>query len=190
MPPLSRRHPAALLLERLVQIHPRCLPSRNESENEARDQRHQQRKPQHASIEVDILQTRQVARLYAQQKLQAPRAEDHAAEAADESEQQAFGQQLPDQAPARGTEGRADRELLLPRCRPRQQQIGDVRADDQQHETDRPNQQNQGRTCVSHDGRQHWPNTHGPSQFVVRILPFEVLGNDIHGRARLLDRHT
>ena len=91
MLPPSRRHSAALLLERVIQISARCLQRRDESENETRGKRYQQRKHQHASIEVDLLQTRQVDGLQAQQELQPQRAYDHTAEPTEESEQQALG---------------------------------------------------------------------------------------------------
>ena len=70
------------------------------------------------------------------QQLLAPRRDENAERAADRREQQALGQQLADQPPARRAERQPDRDLLLPRRRTRQQQVGDVRAHDQQHQHD------------------------------------------------------
>ena len=56
--------------------------------------------------------------------------------AADEREHEALEQQLPDDPPARGAHGGADGNLPRPVGRARQQQVGDVRAGDEQHEHD------------------------------------------------------
>ena len=65
-----------------------------------------------------------------------PIPDDDAERAADRREQQALGQQLPDQPPARRAERQPDRHLFLPGRRARQQQVRDVGADDQQHQGD------------------------------------------------------
>ena len=62
------------------------------------------------------------------------RRQQQAERAAAERQQDALGQQLADDAAAAGAERRADGDLPLPRQRPRQQQVGDVGARDQQHE--------------------------------------------------------
>ena len=46
----------------------------------------------------------------------------------------ALGEELAQQPAARGSQGRADGDLLLPRLGPRQQQVGHVDAGDQQHQ--------------------------------------------------------
>ncbi len=56
--------------------------------------------------------------------------------AADDSEDEAFDQQLPDDPPAGGAEGGAHRDLAPALGRAREQQVGDVGAGDQQHEGD------------------------------------------------------
>ena len=72
----------------------------------------------------------------ARQQLLAPVADEDAERAAHRREQQALGQQLANQTPARRAERQPDRDLLLPRRRAREQQVGDVGADDQQHQRD------------------------------------------------------
>ena len=62
---------------------------------------------------------------------------------ADDRQQQAFGEQLPDDSPVRGAERGPHRHLLAPPDRARQQQVGDVRAGDQQHEADGRHQHDQ-----------------------------------------------
>ena len=56
--------------------------------------------------------------------------------AAESGEEEALGQQLPDQPPPRRAERQAHGDLRPPRHRARKQQVGDVRADDQQDERD------------------------------------------------------
>ena len=63
--------------------------------------------------------------------------EEQADAAADEAEHHALDQQLTDDAPARGAEGDADGDLARPMRRAREQQVGDVRAGDEQHEARR-----------------------------------------------------
>ena len=57
-------------------------------------------------------------------------------DAADRGEQQALGEELADQTAARRTHREPDRDLFLPRRRPREQQVGDIGAHDQEHEHD------------------------------------------------------
>ncbi len=60
--------------------------------------------------------------------------------AAGDRQQQRFRQQLPEQPGAAGADRRPNRELALPHGAPRQQQVGDVAARDQQHQADRRQQ--------------------------------------------------
>src|SRR5262245_48828103 len=64
-------------------------------------------------------------------------------------QQRAFNQQLPDDAKAARADSHADRDLLLAICSPRQQQIGEVCAGDQQHTTNHAPKHEQSRPKVS-----------------------------------------
>ena len=57
----------------------------------------------------------------------------------------ALGQELANQLPASGAERGADGQLPLAPQQPRQREVGDVRAGDQQHETGRAQQDQQQR---------------------------------------------
>ena len=61
-------------------------------------------------------------------------------DAADHRQQNAFDQQLTDDPPAAGAERDADGNLARAPRRPREQQVGDVGAGNQQHEADRAHQ--------------------------------------------------
>ena len=58
----------------------------------------------------------------------------HICEAGDEREQDALHQQLPDNTPTAGAQRDAHRDLVLAMRRAGEQEVGDVRAGDQQHE--------------------------------------------------------
>ena len=83
------------------------------------------------------------------QRLQAPRRDDETHERGESSEHEAFGKQLLDDAPARGAERFAQGQLGAPRLAAHQQQVRDVRARDQQHETNRGEQRDQDRPGVA-----------------------------------------
>ena len=57
-----------------------------------------------------------------------------------EAQQKVLGQKLADNAAARGTQRQPDADFTLSRHTARQQEIGDVRAADQQNETERKEQ--------------------------------------------------
>src|SRR5205807_7001649 len=65
--------------------------------------------------------------------------------AAEQRQRKAFGEQLTKQPGAARAHRRADGDFFLPRGRPGEQQIRDVRARDQQNERDRRQQDEQSR---------------------------------------------
>ena len=65
------------------------------------------------------------------------------ARAAERREQAALDQQLAHEAPARRADRRPDRELPPPHARPDQQQVRDVRARNQEHASDRAEEDEQ-----------------------------------------------
>ena len=66
-------------------------------------------------------------------------------------ENQALGEQLPDDLAAAGAESRPRGELTLPGRGPRQQKIGYVRAGDQQHEADSSEQNHKWEASIADD---------------------------------------
>ena len=73
--------------------------------------------------------------------------------AADERQHDALGQQLPDDAPPAGAERRAHRQLARADRRAREQQVGDVGAADQQHESDDAEEQHRREPQIAADQR-------------------------------------
>jgi hypothetical protein len=77
------------------------------------------------------------------QQPQPPVGQRQADQAAEQGEDDPFGQHLADHAAGARSHGPADRHLLAPREPLDQQQVGHVGAGDQQHQEDRPDQQDQ-----------------------------------------------
>src|SRR5262245_66396144 len=75
--------------------------------------------------------------------------EEQSCSPAQQSQERAFNQQLPDDAKAACANSHADRDLLLAICSTRQKQVGEVRAGDQQHATDHAPKREQSRPKVS-----------------------------------------
>ncbi len=73
--------------------------------------------------------------------------------AADQREHDAFGQQLPDDAPAAGAERGPHRQLARAHGRAREQQVGDVGAADEEHESDDAEEQHRREPQIAADHR-------------------------------------
>jgi hypothetical protein len=106
---------------------------------------------EHAPVERDLERARNADRVAGEERAEAGVAERGAECAADERKQHTFGQKLTQQPEAAGAEGRTDRELFLPRLGPRQNQVREVGAGDQQNEADRALQHPQRRADGADD---------------------------------------
>ena len=98
-----------------------------------------------------VREPREARRRQRLKELRAPRRDQQARGAADQAEQQAFGQHLPQQPTPPGAERRPNRQLALPRGGARQQQVRDVGAGDQQDEAHRAEQDEQRPLDVTDD---------------------------------------
>ena len=72
---------------------------------------------------------------------------------AQQRQHDALDQQLADEPPAAGAQAEADGDLLLPRGGAGHQQVGDVRAGDQQHQADHAHQHHQRASSPARAGR-------------------------------------
>ena len=79
------------------------------------------------------------------EQIHADEGEQQPARAAGEREDQALGDELAQQPPAAGAERRAQRELAIAPHRPRDGEVGDAGADDEEHETGRAHQDEERR---------------------------------------------
>src|SRR3954469_1968045 len=80
------------------------------------------------------------------QQGQAPYRDEQAHQAAENSEQQTFRQQLFDDLSARGAKRGSDSELMSPSCAASEEEVGHVRTSDEKDERDCARQEDQGRT--------------------------------------------
>ena len=87
-----------------------------------------------------------------------------------QAQEDALDEQLPDDAPARGAEGHPDGDLARAVRRSRQQQVGDVRAGDQQHEGHRGEQHEERLPGIAHDGFLQRHHRHALLAVADRIL--------------------
>ena len=124
------RDAAAVFLQRGPHVHLRCAQRRCNAEHDARERRH-------ACCEGDDppIGGRRCADGRRQQRLP-PARQEEAGDATHSRQQQALGQQLADETPARRTDRQPDGNFPLARCDAREQQIRDIRAHEQQHERD------------------------------------------------------
>ena len=120
------------------------------------------------------------------------KAESHAENAAGQGEQHAFSQQLAHDARAAGSQCGADRELAFADGGAHQQQIGDIGAGDQQHQSYRAQHHQQRIARVADDAVAQWSNRKIRSPIGVRELTVVLrarrpqLGVGLrHGDARL-----
>src|SRR5512132_3668990 len=102
-----------------------------------------------------------------------------------EGKQQAFGQQLTNDATATSTQCGAKRKLFYARTRSREQQIGNVGAADEEHECNGAPQDKQGTTCRANYLLREWNKLDVRANKKSRVLLLESLLNCVHLRCRL-----
>jgi hypothetical protein len=110
----------------------------------------QRRERHHHGIDSDGIQTRQIRRRDDQQFMDARPSQGESQDRSHCREQQSFRQHLTDQAPPAAAQCSPHGQFALTQRRPHQQQIGDVRAGDQQEENYRAHQRQNGRTNLRH----------------------------------------
>ncbi len=111
--------------------------------------------------------------------------------AATPCQQHALREQLADNPSAIGTHRRTDGQLALTPCRPREQQVGDVRTRDQEHERHGAEQHQQRRPHLTGC---RIPHRHDRNAF-LRVHPLGVgfaklLADDLHLRLRARNGHA
>ena len=106
-----------------------------EAEQDAGDERDRDRECEHAAVQLCVHRRRR-RHDQRQESTDRPACEDDAAQRAERREQQAFGEELPQEARAGCAERHPNGNFALPRGGAREQQVADVRARDQQHEQD------------------------------------------------------
>ena len=176
------------------QVGARGAKRRREARQDAREKRDTGGEAQDAGIQPEIERQRDRNRqIERAEQSREPRGEQHADTGAEHAEDEAFRQELADEAPSPGADGEANRDLALTGRRARQQHAGDVRARDDQHETHREHRA--GDDPCEHAVRfgvepriGGWPDRDPPIFVRLRMLGTKARHDDLHVGARLLDR--
>ena len=114
--------------------------ARHQTENETGEYCEPEREGDDRPIHADVIQPGDSLWLEADQQFHTPHRHEQTEPRSDDAENHAFCEQLTDQAAAPGTERRPNGHFRLTRRGPREQQVRDVRACNQQHEPDRAEQ--------------------------------------------------
>ena len=117
-----------------VQIGAQQVNRRRESGDQPGDDRDHQRKAEHAGVEGDRGEPREVGRRQRHEDAQQSPGEADADQAAKHAERDRLAHHLPEQPAPTGAERGADREIALAHDRSRQQQVRDVGAGDQEQQ--------------------------------------------------------
>src|SRR5262249_1370120 len=108
-------------------------------------------------------------------------------DAADDREEQALGEHLADEAAAARAERDADRELALPDRRPREEEVRDVGAGDEQHEPNCADEKKERRPGVARQELAQPRDAAGPVGVALWVDDPEALDDAGHLGARLLE---
>ncbi len=131
------RDPAALGLHRVVGIDACRAQGGDGPEDHGRRDGDAGREPEHAPVEGHLqVHVVRGGRQLPHEQAAEPAGEDEAEHGAESREHEALAQELPRQPGARRAERQAHAQLVPPRRRAREQQVGDVGARDEQHEAD------------------------------------------------------
>ena len=116
-----------------------------ETDRHADDERQQKGQGDDGPVDPSLLDMGDAAHDAGQQQVQVQVGREEPHDTPQEGEKQALQQELADQPAAAGTERRPRRQLLVAVGRPRQQQVDQVDAGDQQHESDGHQQKQEDR---------------------------------------------
>ena len=137
--------------ERAVEVDADRRQGGGEAEEDAGGYRNQECKGEHGAVDADFLEARDVARVHAADDEEAGLGHQQAENAAEDSDQDAFGEELADEAGPAGAEGGADGDFFLASGGAGEQEVGDVGAGDEQHEADRAEQHEHGAADIAYD---------------------------------------
>ena len=113
---------------------------RDEAEDQAGEDGDAEGKGDDGAVHLHRLEPRNAVGLQAREKRHTPDREQQPDAGAAQREDDAFGQELPEQPTPARAQGRAHRHFRLSSGSPRQQQVGDIRARDQKDEPNRAEQ--------------------------------------------------
>ena len=183
---------ATALLEGLSGIDARCIPGGSETGEKAGQRGSGKSEEQDRDVEAQVgLGGQRVGRHGGDKPFQHGIADAHAECSTGEREQQALGEQLAEDGAAASAERAAHRQFLLAGHAASQQQIGDVDAGDEEHETDGAQQQPEHLDAVfGHVVVLERLHIGAPTLVAFGIHLGDVRSDCIHVLLRLLDGHA
>ena len=130
----ARAWPArpAVLAQRVFEVRPRSVPRRQQTAQNARRERNREADDDHAGVDTDRVQTRQMRRRHDDEGADADDGERDADARAEKRQQPRLDENLARQAPPAGAERGAHRVLAGSRDRSAERQAGDVAAGNEQ----------------------------------------------------------
>ena len=181
------RHAVRQVFQRVDDVDTRRRACRQHAKEQRDDQRKSDREGEHPSIHLKRMQTIHVQEADGRvEDGDGPRRQKRRACGAGDGQDDRFTGEIPRDPPARCAERMAHRQFLSAAGGHGQEQIGDIRAGDEQHERHRPLERNQRRPRVGGERRRQRPQAGGPQ--VIRYRQAGIRGGEL--RSRGIDRHV
>ena len=154
---------------------------RGEAEEHADAQRDGEGEDEHASIEGDTIEVGKGGRPRGEEGVNSSVSGSERGDAAEDSEQQAFGEELPRKAEARGTECSAERGFAQTTPRAGHEEVGDVGAAGEKHETNPAEKAEDGRADFADRVGLEWKDRDGKvAQGSASAELVELCGGGVH----------
>jgi hypothetical protein len=160
----ARRGRGAPIREGHSEIRARERPCRHEAKRQAARKRDGESEEEDGGVKAWWRDARQRSADHFRQEGQRHGRDHRASDGAADGKDRGFDQQLAPEPSGTGADGRAHGQLSLPLARPREQQVCDVRARDQQDECDGAERREQNRPGRSHELVTQWPHVERPSR--------------------------
>jgi hypothetical protein len=176
------------VLQPIRDLHAHRLAERHESEQERRRGADARGEGEDLEVETGVLQADDVGGERGSCDRHEPHRDQNAGAAAERGKDGPFRQQLARHSQPSRAERDADGDFLLPPGRPRQEQVRDVAARDQQDERDAGEEQNDRAAELLDDFAVQRLNVRAVAAAELRHLFFDAAGDGGHFRLRLRDR--
>ena len=181
---------ARRLLQRVREARDAAVHRGRQAEQRADDERQGDRESSGAQVDVRVYEAGERDRGRAKQETESGSCEPDAERGGNAGEDAALGDELTQQPRPAGAHGGANRDFTLTRLRTCQQQICDIRARDEQHESHSDHQRAQGRTEPAEQFLVERRHFHAALLVRLGIRLLEAAGNRVHLRLRLRPRDS
>ena len=143
---------ARAFIERAGDVRMRCAPGWQKAGEDSHNETRCGGEGENTRVWRNLINARNVRREKSFHRVESPNGEQQTGEAANDAEQDAFGEQLPHDVPASGAERGANADLFLPRNGTREKKISDIDAGDEPHACRHRAQHHQRGMRLAYDG--------------------------------------